>query len=170
MLRPATPIPLAADGTARLPANFLTDDSVLEAADAVAAIIVADDDRYLMQLRDDIPRIFYPGFWGCFGGAVGAGEDPAAALKRELHEELEFAVGDCTKILSLDFDLCAITGRKNYRHYYLVRATDAEIGRFALHEGAAMKLFTPSELFALPNVTPYDAFALWLHGARRRLR
>jgi 8-oxo-dGTP pyrophosphatase MutT (NUDIX family) len=153
-----------------LPVNFLTDGGMLEAADAVAAVIVAEDGRYFMQLRDDIPGIFYPGFWGCFGGAVAPGEDAAAALKRELHEELEFAAGECRKILSLDFELLAITGRKNFRHYYLVETTAAEIDSFVLHEGADMKLFTPAELFSLANVTPYDAFALWLYGARVRLK
>jgi hypothetical protein len=33
-----------------------------------------------------------------------------------------------------------------------------------------MKLFTAAELFTLSNVTPYDAFALWLFAARGRLR
>ena len=153
-----------------LPANFLTDDSLLETSDAVAAIIATPSGQFLMQLRDDIPRIFYPGFWGCFGGAVGLGEDPATALARELREELEFSPTDFSKILSLDFDLSKITGKKNYRHYYLVRADEKDVDGFTLHEGAAMKLFTPDELFALANITPYDAFALWLFAARGRLK
>src|SRR5436305_13508 len=47
--------------------------------------------RYLMQLRDDKPRIFLPGHWGLFGGSIDPGEDAAAAMRRELSEELEFA-------------------------------------------------------------------------------
>ncbi len=31
-----------------------------------------------------------------------------------------------------------------------------------------MRLFAPDEVFALPNVTPYDSFAIWLHVARGR--
>ncbi len=153
-----------------LPANFLTDESTLETSDAVAAIIATASGQFLMQLRDDIPRIFYPGFWGCFGGAVGSGEDPAAALVRELREELEFSPVDFSKILSLDFDLRGLTGKKNYRHYYLVRIAEKDIDDFVLHEGAAMKLFTPAELFTLSNVTPYDAFALWLFATQDRLK
>ena len=153
-----------------LPANFLTDDSALETSDAVAAIITTAAGRFLMQLRDDIPRIFYPGFWGCFGGAVGAGEDPAVALSRELQEELEYCPIDFSKVLSLDFDLRGLTGKKNFRHYYLVKIKEKDVDGFVLHEGAAMKLFTPAELFTLSNVTPYDAFALWLFAAQGRLR
>jgi 8-oxo-dGTP diphosphatase len=153
-----------------LPVNFLTDDSVLETSDAVAAIIATASGQLLMQLRDDIPRIFYPGFWGCFGGAVGAGENPTTALARELQEELEFSPTSFSEVLSLDFDLSHLTGKKNYRHYYLVRIDEKDVDGFTLHEGAAMKLFTPAELFTLSNITPYDAFALWLFVAQRRLR
>lgn len=153
-----------------LPKHFLTDESPLQTSDAVAAIIVVEDGLYLLQLRDDIPRIFYPGFWGCFGGAVSSGEEPVAALMRELREELEFEPKDCHKILSLDFDLGGINGKKHYRHYYLATTTQAESGRFVLREGAAMKLFTRAETFALANLTPYDAFALWIHSAGARLR
>jgi 8-oxo-dGTP diphosphatase len=153
-----------------LPVNFLTDDSVLETSDAVAAIIATASGQLLMQLRDDIPRIFYPGFWGCFGGAVGAGENPTTALSRELQEELEFSPTNFSEVLSLDFDLSHLTNKKNYRRYYLVRIDEKDVGSFTLHEGAAMKLFTPAELFTLSNITPYDAFALWLFVAQRRLR
>jgi 8-oxo-dGTP pyrophosphatase MutT (NUDIX family) len=152
-----------------LPKHFLTDESPLQTGDAVAAIIVVEDGRYLLQLRDDIPRIFYPGFWGCFGGAVSPSEEPVAALKRELQEELEFEPKDCAQILSLDFDLHGINGKKHYRHYYLMTTTQAESCRFVLHEGAAKRLFTPEQIFSLPNVTPYDSFAVWLHCARARL-
>ena len=153
-----------------LPENFLSDDSVLETSDAVAAIIATTSGQFLMQLRDDIPRIFYPGFWGCFGGAVGPDEDPTTALSRELGEELEFSPSNFAKVLSLDFDLRVLTGKKNYRHYYLVHIDAKDVDGFVLHEGAAMKLFTAAELLTLSNVTPYDAFALWLFAAQGRLR
>ena len=83
---------MLASSIGRIPANFLADRHPLRGEDAVAAIITVEDGRYLMQLRDDIPRIFYPGHWGCFGGAVGSGEDGLVALQRELAEELEMPV------------------------------------------------------------------------------
>jgi 8-oxo-dGTP diphosphatase len=153
-----------------LPENFLSDESTLETSDAVAAIIATATGQFLMQLRDDIPRIFYPGFWGCFGGAVGPGETPTTALSRELQEELEFSSTEFFEVLSLDFDLSKLNGKKNYRHYYFVRIDEKDVDSFTLHEGAAMKLFTPAELFTLSNITPYDAFALWLFVAQGRLR
>ena len=65
---------------AAIDGNFLTSSVPLRAGSAVAAIIVVDRERYLMQLRDDAPHIWYPGHWGLFGGAIDAGEDEIAAL------------------------------------------------------------------------------------------
>ena len=152
-----------------LPVHFLTDNHPLRGDDAVAAIITVEDGRYLMQLRDDIPRIFYPGHWGCFGGAVGPGEGRAEALLRELEEELEMQAPAATEFITLDFDLTKLGQKRCYRAYYEIATTEAEVRRFVLHEGADMGLFSAAELFALLHVTPYDSFALWLHSARARL-
>jgi len=151
-----------------LPQYFLTDRSPLRGEDAVAAIITVEDGRYLMQLRDDIPRIFYPGHWGCFGGAVGPGEEPVQALARELEEELEMRAPAGDEFVRLDFDLTKLGQKLCYRTYYDIKVTAAEVSRFVLREGAQMRLFAPAELFDA-RLTPYDSFALWLHFARRRL-
>jgi 8-oxo-dGTP pyrophosphatase MutT (NUDIX family) len=151
-----------------LPAHFLSDQSPLQCGDAVAAIIVVEDGRYLMQRRDDIPAIFYPGHWGCFGGAVGAGEDKETALRRELEEELEWKSGVGDEFVNLDFDLSQFGQKRCYRSYYQITFAEDEVSRLVLHEGAEMRLISPSELFNLPHITPYDSFALWLHFARKR--
>ncbi|HEX4411550.1 MAG TPA: NUDIX domain-containing protein [Xanthobacteraceae bacterium] len=150
-----------------LPTHFLTDDCPLQGDNAVAAIITVEDGRYLMQLRDDIPRIFYPGHWGCFGGAVGSGENPVQALNRELAEELEMEARPAKEFVSLDFDLAKVGQKKCYRTYYEIKVTEAEVSRYVLHEGAEMRLFKPDDLFDA-RLTPYDSFALWLHFARHR--
>jgi 8-oxo-dGTP pyrophosphatase MutT (NUDIX family) len=151
-----------------LPAHFLSDQSSLQCGDAVAAIIVVEDGRYLMQRRDDVPTIFYPGHWGCFGGAVGPGEDPRTALLRELQEELEWQSGIGSEFVNFDFDLSHLGHRKYYRMYYEVKIREAEVSNLKLHEGAEMRLLSPERLFMLPFV-PYDSFATWLHLSRHRL-
>jgi len=151
-----------------LPVHFLTDKHRLHGDHAAAAIIVTDDGRYLLQLRDDIPGIFYPGHWGCFGGAISAGETPLQALRRELAEELEYSPDGGEEFVSFDFDLTRLgQGRKLRAYFEFVVGAD-RIASFVLHEGAGLRTFSAGELFALPNVTPYDSFALWLHVARGR--
>ena len=58
----------------------------------VAVAILYRQGRFLMQLRDDIPTILYPGYWAFFGGHLEAGETPEQGLRRELLEEIRYAV------------------------------------------------------------------------------
>lgn len=56
----------------------------------VAIAILYHQGQFLLQLRDNIPGIVYPGHWGLFGGHVEPGETPATALQRELLEEIGY--------------------------------------------------------------------------------
>ena len=72
----------------RLANPYIDDRTILHPADAAAAILIAPDERYVLQQRDDKNGIFFPGHWGCFGGAVDATDSNAeACLIRELEEE-----------------------------------------------------------------------------------
>lgn len=141
----------------------------LAVEDAVAAIICVEADGYLMQLRDERLDIWYPGHWGLFGGALEPGEDPLRALARELHEELELDVGEAEFFARIDFDLGGLGLPRYYRSYYTVRITREVESRLVLHEGAAKRVFSGRDILREPNVTPYDAFALFLHHGRSRL-
>jgi 8-oxo-dGTP pyrophosphatase MutT (NUDIX family) len=144
--------------------------SPLRLGDAVAAIILVDGTDYLLQLRDPLPQIWYPDHWGTFGGAVDPGEDEMSALRRELCEELAFELDAAAFFARFDFDLSGPALGRYYRSYWEVRVSRAQAARFVLGEGARMEAFAPDRLFALPKVTPYDAFALFLHHAQDRLR
>ncbi len=149
---------------------FIAAEDKLRGDDAVAALLVLDDGRYVMQLRDAIPRIFYPGHWGCFGGAVEAGEDPEHALRRELAEEIEFSAGAMTEFTRFDFDLRGLGQKKVYRIFYEVPITQAALSKLVLHEGAAYQVFSGSQILQEKHVTPYDAFAILLHYRRERFQ
>lgn len=135
-------------------------------SDAVAALLTLDDGRYIMQLRDDIPGIFYPACWGCFGGAIEPDETPEMALRRELHEELEFAVGSARRFTRFDFDFAPQGYGVVTRIYFEVQVPRATFDGFVLHEGAAFRAIAGSELLSAFKVTPYDAFAIWMHMNR----
>jgi len=56
----------------------------------VAIAILYRQDRFLMQLRDNIPSITHPGFWAFFGGHLYPGEAPEVACQRGLLEEIGY--------------------------------------------------------------------------------
>lgn len=144
-------------------------ENPLAVGDAVAAIITLGDGRYLLQHRDNLPHIWYPGHWGCFGGAVQDGEKPVEALTRELVEELEFQPSEVTYFTRFDFDLDPIGLRSYYRTYYVIAMSADERSRLVLHEGDGMEAFEGNAVFEKLVVTPYDAFALFLYHHRARL-
>ncbi len=60
--------------------------------EVAAGVIRAADGRFLLGRR--APGSFYAGYWEFPGGKVEAGESPAAALARELREELGITVDE----------------------------------------------------------------------------
>jgi 8-oxo-dGTP diphosphatase len=58
----------------------------------VAIAILYREGKFLLQLRDNIPGIIFPGFWGLFGGHLETGETPDQAIKRELEEEINYTI------------------------------------------------------------------------------
>ena len=150
---------------------FFASRATLRPAHAVAALLQLADGRYLMQLRDGNPNIFYPEHWGCFGGAVDAGEAPVAALLRELKEELAVAVDPAavSRFTEFTFDFGFAGDGIRLRTYYAVALPQADLGGLVLGEGADLAAFAAERLLAMPRVVPYDAFALWMHHARRRI-
>jgi 8-oxo-dGTP pyrophosphatase MutT (NUDIX family) len=140
----------------------------LKIADAAAALILVDG-GYLMQLRDGLPDIWYPGHWGLFGGGIEPGEDPVAALCRELEEELELVPRQAELFARFEFDLTATGLGRHVRAFYVVTVPTTDLPRLVLHEGADMRVFSGSEILHEPRVVPYDSFALYLHHGRARI-
>jgi 8-oxo-dGTP diphosphatase len=65
-----------------------------ESRPVVALAVLQQGQSALMQLRDDLPNILYPGHWGLFGGHVEPGETPEQAIQRELLEEIHYCPPD----------------------------------------------------------------------------
>ncbi|HEY6334872.1 MAG TPA: NUDIX domain-containing protein [Alphaproteobacteria bacterium] len=133
-----------------------------------AALIVTEDGRYLMQLRDRIEGIWFPGFWGLFGGAIDEGESPESTLRRELKEELEFEPAEISYFSQIVFDLKDAGCRRRY--FFEVPMHASELQHLTLHEGQEMRLFSVPALFSsgtTDRLVPYDAFGILLHLNRR---
>ena len=145
--------------------DFLFREGRLDPSDASVALLVLDDGRYLMQLRDQKPGIFFPGHWGLFGGALDPGETAERALRRELREELGLAFEALSYFTHFIFDFAPHGSGTVTRTYFEVQLALSRLSSIRLGEGADFKAFTATEIAGL-RVTPYDAFALWMHVTR----
>ena len=134
-----------------------------------AAFLVTPDGRYLMQLRDAIEGIWFPGHWGLFGGAVDDDETPLAAMHRELDEELGLRDRAVAYFSQVIFDLGDPEAGFRRRYFYEVPIQERELEGLVLREGQAMRLFRADELLAANpplKLVPYDAFGILLHVNR----
>ena len=104
----------------------------------VAIAILYRQDQFLMQLRDNIPGIAYPGCWGLFGGHLEPDETPEIALQRELQEEIGYSPPAVVKFGNYsESQVC--------RHVYHAPLT-VEMNQLVLKEGWDMGLVTPEEI------------------------
>lgn len=136
------------------------------AGSGAAALILTPEGRYLMQLRDDIPGIWFPGHWGLFGGAVESHETPLEAIHRELEEELGMKGREVNYFSQVVFDLGDPEAGFRRRFFYTVPIREPEVAGLRLREGQDLRLFTVSELLSsdfVQKLVPYDAFGIMLH-------
>jgi 8-oxo-dGTP diphosphatase len=104
----------------------------------VAIAILTQDGKFLMQLRDNIPTILYPGLWGLFGGHIEAGETPEIAVEREIIEEIGYQIKEPQKF-------GCYSDNKIIRHVFYAPLT-VEIDRLVLSEGWDLGLLTPAQI------------------------
>ncbi|MDP4025871.1 NUDIX domain-containing protein [Methylobacterium sp. NEAU 140] len=147
--------------------NLFRPPARLDFHDAAVALITLDDGRYLMQLRDDKPGIFYPDHWGLFGGAIDPGEDAESAVRRELREELDLDAGPLRYFTRFDFDFDCIGAGRRGRTYFELTIASADLPHLRLGEGRLMQPLQP-DMLLIERLVPYDSFAIWLHLASRR--
>jgi 8-oxo-dGTP pyrophosphatase MutT (NUDIX family) len=150
--------------TAPMPEYFLSPRIQLRPGHAACAVIVLEDGRYLLQLRDLKPGIFYPGHWGLFGGAIDGDETPEAALRRELREEIGLVVGGLRPLTQFSFT-CGRHGRID-RYFYEVMVANDVLPELELREGTQMRAFPAASILTQLRVVPYDSFAIWIHASR----
>lgn len=105
----------------------------------VAIAILHQQHRFLLQLRDDIPGILYPGHWGLFGGHLEPGETPEIALLRELLEEINYTPSAISKF-------GCYKDPKVIRHVFCAPLT-VGLNQLTLKEGWDMRLLTPEQIY-----------------------
>ena len=136
--------------------------------EGAAAIVIATDGRFLMQLRDDMPGIVDPGKISLFGGRREGNESFRDCIVREIHEELGCYLlpERFEHLVSWSGSNHAITGGNFRAEIFIVRSVRPE--RLTVTEGALRK-FTLSELGQIrQSLAPLAQFAIdaFLSGAR----
>ena len=106
----------------------------------VALAILTYEDKFLMQLRDNIPTILYPGVWGLFGGHMEAGETPEIAVEREVLEEIGYQITNPQKFGCYNDD-------RAIRHIFYAPLT-IEVDKLVLAEGWDLGLITRDQIVA----------------------
>ncbi len=89
--------------------------------EVAAAVIERPDGEFLLACRPEGKP--YPGYWEFPGGKIEPGEDPRAALVRELKEELDIAVREATPWITRVYAYTHATVRL---HFFRVTAWDGE--------------------------------------------
>ena len=106
---------------------------------AVALAMLQREGQWLLQLRDDIDSIIYPGHWGLFGGHLDPGETATEAVHRELQEEINWSPPMPLKPWFSD--------DSGNREAHVFRGTlNVPLNQLQLKEGQEMKLVSLSEL------------------------
>ena len=125
---------------------------------SVAGIIFYKN-KYLLQLRDNKKNIYFPGFWGLFGGLLNKKEKFIKAIVREIKEETNLKVRITRTVILNNFTIfrskkirkriyyeCKIIGKKN----------------IILKEGRKYKFFYYNQMSKL-NIVPLDLAAIKYH-------
>ncbi len=149
--------------------NFLYNDSFIP-SNAVACILTLNR-KYIVQLRDDKPGIFFPAFWSLFGGQIETNEKPENALKREIYEELNLKINNNLKYFtSLNYDYSFYGMGHFYRKYYTYEIDKQTYSKLQLNEGQSFDKFDAISLLTKKKFVPYDSFVIWMHYKNNQMK
>ena len=109
-----------------------------------AHAVILVDGAYVLQLRDNIPGIAYPGMWALFGGALEPDEDPERGLRREIIEELSITLDSCRLLWQVD--RFSEFWHRPVRYWFFVADVTDEWPSHVVREGQAAGLFRSEEL------------------------
>ncbi len=129
------------------------------------AIVVGPNGRILCQLRDEKPKILFPGYWTCSpGGHVEAGEAPAEAIIRELREEFEIEVTDLQPLKTLVRE----EGYAPGIYHAFTAKLETPLDQVKCNEGQKVEFFQPGEIKNLRiHPVSMDFLETWLASRKQ---
>ena len=121
--------------------------------------IIVLKNKYLLQLRDNKKNIYFPNFWGLFGGRVNTNESFPKALRREIREEINLIVNVNKKIFSTTYNMIGLKKKRKMVYYECKKTKNTKL---ILSEGKKFGLFKFEELKNL-KIIPLDFVAINTH-------
>ena len=125
---------------------------------SVKAIIIKKN-QYLLQLRDNKKNIFFPNYWGLFGGRLEDGEKYQNGIIREIKEETNLDVRIKQKILKVNYNMIGLAKGRNLNYY---ECLVENIKNIKLFEGRKFKFFSYRQIKRL-KIIPMDYVAIYAH-------
>lgn len=118
---------------------------------SAGVILVDRQGRVLMQLRDDDPKIMFPGHWGLTGGAAHPDETPEQAARREVEEETGVALERFEPFRAYYFSESgagkkSATTRTDYELYLFHAPCETAAEEMVCGEGRGLRFFAPGEM------------------------
>lgn len=107
-----------------------------------ASLILIDQEKVLMQLRDEKPEIAYPGCWCIPGGRVEKNESIEEAVKREIEEETGYLSRNPELFSSV---ICELPNGKAYRSHIFCEKYDGK-QMITCREGQKMEFKSEKEM------------------------
>ncbi len=127
---------------------------------SVAGIIYLKN-KYLFQIRDKKPNIWFPGFNGFFGGLIDKNESANQAIKREIFEELNEPVLKSKLLIKINFKTKELKEERE-RYYYLLDLKKDFEKKLIINEGAGFKFLSANQV-NLKKMIPWDLTAIYYH-------
>lgn len=120
----------------------------------VAVVIFYDENKkILLQDRSGISK--HGEEWGFFGGGIEKDETPEEAVVREIKEELDYELDDCSFLKKVHY----LTSEFNITLYVFIAPLQDKLKEFNQKEGKGMKLYSLEQAKKLKMVpTDYPVF------------
>ena len=103
-------------------------------------IIENQEGKFLLQLRDDKPNIFFPNHWGLFGGELKKGETFKEGLIREIKEEINLDISNAKIDYLFDY---TFDDRIGLTFHVKLNFNEEDLD---LNEGQKFEFFTKEEI------------------------
>jgi 8-oxo-dGTP diphosphatase len=135
-----------------------------------AVLILDENQRFLLQKRDQSNKIYFPGLWGLFGGACNRDENPFECAIREINEEINISISEINLFLKLEIEANSLGLFKRIRYFYVGNMNAELVKQINLNEGCDYDFFSIENLPNPCEIVPIDLAAIMFYYQAKKNR